>query len=427
MAEAALGTAPARAGRGGRLGRLPALVLGRLVEQASLGIGALFLAARLGPSAFAPVSVLFVVNSLAVTLSDYGIGLAALRCTPGTHVRAGVLRRMRVGNLAGAVLAAGAGLAAGGTAGTIVGLGGCVWWASGEAFVRKAAAINLGFAGEAAGGELAGAVVFGLVCAIAPGRHAVAIVGAAFVLKHALEAVAVRHWREVFSAAGCRPELGALWSTQGLALAAGNVDYLLVGAFFGARAFAVYTLGFRVAVALPSVLAYAAGRTAVADLGAAPTAAARGERYRAYVRPLFAAGVLGGLGAAATGLVLPAVLGPGWGGLTPTIAVLALAMPWRMVVGQAGALMVAVHSSARLARWEVARLAAFALLLAGGAAAGFGGFVVAASLGWIVLTTAQHWAAARVAEIEPWGSLRVLALAAVPLCVALGATLGTWP
>src|SRR5262245_36353729 len=119
--------------------RLSALVLGRLVEQMVLGAAALVLAAALGPDDFAPVSVLFVVSSVAVTLSHYGIGIAALRCAPGSHVSIGAFTKMRLANASIAVIGAVVGVALGGTLGTIVAASGVVWWASSEAFVRKGA------------------------------------------------------------------------------------------------------------------------------------------------------------------------------------------------------------------------------------------------------------------------------------------------
>ena len=85
---------------GGAGRRLPILLASRVIEQCVLGGASLLLAARLGLDGFAPVSALLVVNSAAVTLSDYGIGLAALRCPPGETVALRSLQRMRLVNLA---------------------------------------------------------------------------------------------------------------------------------------------------------------------------------------------------------------------------------------------------------------------------------------------------------------------------------------
>src|SRR5690606_1743537 len=56
-----------------------ALTLGRVMEQGLLGLAMLLLAARLGVRDFAPVSVLFVVNSLSATLADHGVAYSVLR------------------------------------------------------------------------------------------------------------------------------------------------------------------------------------------------------------------------------------------------------------------------------------------------------------------------------------------------------------
>ena len=301
---------------GGAGRRLPILLASRVIEQCVLGGAALLLAARLGLDAFAPVSALLVVNSAAVTLSDYGIGLAALRCPPGHRVALRSLQRMRLVNLA--ILAAGvvAGIAAGGTVGVLVAASAAIWCVSAEAFVRKAAAIANGHGRESAVAELMGSAVFALpVLALATGSRALAVVGAALVLKHVVEAVVAHSGRSVFGPDGAVPRLRSLCSTQVLAYGLGNIDYVIVAVVLGASAFSVYSLAYRVAVAVPSVVAYVATRTAVADLSSAAHQAERQARYSRYVQPLFLIGVASAVLAAAIGLVLPSLLGNGWDAL----------------------------------------------------------------------------------------------------------------
>jgi O-antigen/teichoic acid export membrane protein len=395
-------------GHAGR--RLPALLTSRVVEQCVLGGASLLLAARLGLDAFAPVSALLVVNSAAVTLSDYGIGLAALRCAPGERVALRSLHRMRLANLALLVLGVAVGFAVGGDVGTLIAASGAIWCASAEAFVRKAASIASGHGRQAAAAELMGSVVFAVpVVAIATGSRALAVVGAALVLKHVVELAVARGGRTMFAADGVKPALRSLCTTQVLAYGLGNIDYVIVAAVLGAAAFSVYTLAYRVAVAVPSVVAYVATRTAVSDFSTARHDEERQARYSRYVRPLFAIGVGSAIVAAGIGVVLPSVLGAQWDAVAPAIAVLAFAAPWRMIAGQAGALAIADGAEGRLVRWELARLAVFAVLFSAAAMAGFGVFLATVTAGWIVGVTVLHRLATRRAGLHEWGALVPLA------------------
>lgn len=405
--------------------RLPALLASRVVEQTVLGGASLLLAARLGLDAFAPVSALLVVNSAAVTLSDYGIGLAALRCAAGERVAQSSLRRMRLVNFAIMVAAVVAGIATGGTVGTLVGASGMIWWVSAEAFVRKAAAIASGHGRQAAAAELLGSAAFAVpVLAFATGSRALAVVGAALVLKHAVEVAITRSGRERFGPEGVVPRLRSLCSSQVLAYGLGNIDYVLVAVFLGATAFSVYSLAYRIAVAVPSVVAYVATRTAVSDFSTAADDAERQARYSRYVRPLFVIGVISAVCAAGVGIVLPSVLGSRWDAVVPAIAVLAFAAPWRMIAGQAGAVAIADGAEARLVRWELARLAVFAVCFAVAAAMGFGVFLATVTAGWIVGVTVLHRLATRQAGLREWRALVPLSVLATVGAAAVAVIAG---
>lgn len=385
--------------------RLPVLLASRVAEQAVLGGAAILLAARLGTEGFAPVAIVLVVASAAVALADYGVGLAVLRRAPGERIALGARRWMRILNalVLGAALVAG--IAVGGTTGVVLVAGGAVWATTAEAFVAKAAVINAGDGHRAALAESVAVAVFAVVVVgFAHGAVAVAVVGGALVAKQLLEVVIARP-ADVFAVDGSHPELGSLWGTQASAFAVANVDYLLVGVMLGPVAFSIYTIGYRVAVALPSVLAYVATRTAIADLGAASTTAEREARLTRYVRPLFGLGVVGAFMAAVAALVLPLLLGSEWADVRPTVIVLAIAVPWRMIFGQAGALALVARRARALVGWQLAQLAMFTIVLGAAASIGYGVFVGAVAGAWIITVFFVERAATRAAGVMGWRAL----------------------
>jgi O-antigen/teichoic acid export membrane protein len=393
-----------------------------------LGGAALLLAARLGLDAFAPVSALLVVNSAAVTLSDYGVGLAVLRCPPGQQVARRSVRSMRLVNVLVVLVGVAVGVAIGSTAGTLVLASAAIWAVSAEAFVRKAAALAAGHGRNCAVAELLGSAAFAVpVLAFATGGQALAVVGVALVLKHAIEAVVARAGRQQFGPDGVTPRLRTLCSSQVLGYALGNIDYVIVAVVLGATAFSIYSLAYRVAVAVPSVVAYVANRTAVADLSTAGGSAERQDRYSRYVRPLFLIGSASAVVAIGIGAVLPALLGSAWNAVAPTIAVLALAAPWRMIAGQAGALAIADGSERHLVRWELSRLALFAATFTVAAVAGFAVFVAVVTCGWILGVTWLHQRATRRGGLREWRALVPLAGVACCLATAVAALTAVTP
>ncbi|MEX1006544.1 MAG: oligosaccharide flippase family protein [Acidimicrobiia bacterium] len=404
--------------------RFPALLVSRVVEQCALGGVSLLLAARLGTLAFAPIGVLFVVNSAAVTLSDFGVGLAALRCPVQLHVATAVRRRMRLLN--GVVLVVGVlvGSAVAGDTGLLIAASAAIWWSSSEAFVEKASAINRGRGARAASAELVGSVCFaGLAVAFAHGSLALAVIGGGLVTKHVLEALIARSHEDVFARDGVAGEIGALWVTQALAFAIANVDYLLVAIMLGPSAFSVYSIAYRLAVGVPATVAYVASRTAVAELASVDDAAARELRYGRYVRPLFVLGAAAGLAVAVCAPVLANLLGQQWAQVGPTAAVLAIALPWRMIAGQAGALAITGGNTRRLVGWELERLLGFSVAYSIAAWFGFSAFVASVSIAWIVGITLLRRTAERTDGIAAptW-----LERAAVLACVLAVAATALW-
>ena len=295
--------------------RFPALARRAAVaEQCALGGVSLLLAARLGTVAFAPIGVLFVVNSAAVTLSDFGVGIAALRCPAHQHIASSARRRMRLLNATVLVAGALAGMAVVGDTGVLIAASAAIWWSSSEAFVEKASAINRGRGTRAATAEVIGSVCFaGLAVVFADGTVALAVIGAGLVTKHVLEALIARSHEDVFAREGVTDEIGALWVTQALAFAIANVDYLLVGITLGPSVFSVYSIAFRLAVGVPATVAYVASRTAVAEMASVDGRLAREQQYGRYVKPLFVLGAAAGLAVAVSAPVLASLLGQAMG------------------------------------------------------------------------------------------------------------------
>jgi O-antigen/teichoic acid export membrane protein len=223
------------------------------------------------------------------------------------------------------------------------------------------------------------------------------------------------------------PQLRALCSSQVLAYALGNVDYVIVAIVLGATAFSIYSLAYRVAVAVPSVVAYVATRTAVSDFSTAADPDEQQARYSKYLRPLFVIGVVSAGAAIGIGVALPGLLGSSWDAIAPTIAVLALAAPWRMIAGQAGALAIAGGSERHLVRWELTRLALFTVAFTAAAAAGFTVFVAVVTCAWILGVTWLHELATRRHGLRPWRALVPLAAAACILAVTVAALTGVTP
>ncbi len=409
---------PRRAGR-----RFRILLLSRIVEQCALGAASVLLAAYLGPQAFAPLAVIFIVNSGSVTLSDFGVGLAALRCQPEAHVGAGVRRRMRLINSVILVTGVLLGMAVRGDAGVILGAGAAIWFASAEAFVQKASAINRGRGRRAAISEFAGVAVFVAVAAggVLAGEALLGL-ALAFIVKHMTEALISRHANDVFSSDGAVNDLGSLWVSQALAYAIANIDYAVVGIVLGASALSIYTIAYRVVVGGPAMIAYVASRTAVADLSASDPDT-RQERYHSYVRPLFRTGAVAGVLACVAAPLLALILGSGWAGVIPTVVVLSVSLPWRMIAGQAGSLAVAVGKVRDLVRWELSRLVVFGVAYVAAALVGYGAFVVTVSVVWIIGITTLQDAAERAARLISPLRLRRWAVGASVVALLAGCAL----
>ena len=361
------------------LGRSSTLAVSRLVDQAVLGLASLLLAWRLGVVGFVPISATLVVNSFSVVGSDFGLGTELLRTEAGTLSRRAV-RGMRLVNVAVVLAAALVGALLQPTAREVVIGGGLIWACSAEAFVRKSALIRLGHARRAAIGELAGTAVLAvavLTVLIDP-RAPVPVVVAGLVGKHLVEAWVNRGWDDVYSGDGAvRWDLW-LWSNGILNFAISNVDFVLIAWLVSGEAFAVYSVGFRVAASLVAQLSYVVNRISLVDFGEAHRRRSLCDTYRRRRNQMLRFGVVAG---ALTAVGAPALLllGDQWRDAVGVVLVLACVVPWRMCAGLGLNVVVAADGAKRVAAWEARRLAVATAVLVIGARFGLGSFTFSAA------------------------------------------------
>jgi O-antigen/teichoic acid export membrane protein len=393
------------------------LLVGRLAEQGALGMSMLVLASRLDVGTFGTVSLLFVVNTLGVTLGHWGLGQAVLRLPSDEFLSIRLLHRCRFVNLAIAVVGTTAGIVLGGGIGVACATSTWVWALAGEAFLRKAQALHDHAVVPAACAEVSGALVLFLGVVLTPSSSAILGVGLALSLQHLVQLP----WLRVRQSRVFRPDVESPWpmdllATQGLAFSTANVDYLVAGTILGPTALGLYSLAYRVGNIPQAQIANVATRLALVDLGAGEPDKIS-ERYERYTNRL----VLMGVAAMIVTIVaspLLVLLGEQWSESIPVLVVVAVAIPWRMVIGTAGALAMTTGATNRLVRWEVTRLALTIACLSAAAFAGFAWFVVATTVTSIWSSAALHLVAARAFGVHPPTWLKPLA--ALTTLAALG-------
>ena len=417
VGAAAVGDVPPVAEVGGAP-RARFLLAARIAEQAALGLGTFVLAGVLGPEGFAPVAALTVLNFFVVVTSDFGLGLAVMRHPAHRTVSWRPLRLLRLANLGLTVLGVLAGVAIGGELGLTVGIVALMWSTSAEGFVRKSAALRLLRERNVALAEILGsAILLGLFLVVIPYPDAaLAITGAAFIAKQVVEAVVTRGWRPLFSHDGDEVHTFAIWGSQVLSFASKNVDYLIVGLVFSPAAFGLYSLGWRAANVAPAQISRIVIR--VSMVGFARDEGGRQELYDRYNRSTFGIGLAAGLLTAVGAFLLPLVLDE-WGSATMVIVIMALAVPFRMVLGVAVSLAMGVGSSRRLLVFEVARLVASFVIIGGAALLGFGALVAAVTIISIVVAEVYNRDFTRVAGLRPVRYLLPAAVVASLVAMAL--------
>ena len=163
------------------------------------------------------------------------------------------------------------------------------------------------------------------------------------------------------SGAGAAPaRSGAEWLGQVLTYAVANVDYLVVGLVLTPAQLSTYVLAFRMASALPALVANPITNAAFVELADASATQWPEARSRVCVG-LVASGLVGGGLVLLMAPLLPIILGPSWSGTGWLVAVLAPAVPFRMLLGTAVASVITLGDARRVVRWELIRLAAVGL------------------------------------------------------------------
>jgi O-antigen/teichoic acid export membrane protein len=399
------------------------LVTSRVVDQAALGLASLVLARALGPDGFAPVAALFVVYSLGLQISDFGVGFAVYRSAPGHRVARRSLSRVRAVDLGIAVVLLVAGAIVGGDVGVVLAVAGPVWLLSAEVYVRKAGVLKQGNASRVAVAELVGAAVFlaGSVVLVAVDAP-VAVVGLLFVAKLLVELVIVRGWHEAFAADGEPAQSGAEWLGQVMTYLVANVDYLLVALLLGPEDLSIYVIAFRFASAVPAFLAGPITQTSFIEYAAAD---ADGHQ-RIYARLLSRIVRLGGAGVVVlivAAPLLPLVLGSAWDDVAPVLVVLAVAVPWRLLLGTTVALAITSGRARAVVMWETGRLVVMAAAVAVASIGGLTWVAVAVSTGTIVSIGLEHLGAAAVARLRVPGWFVPVTGAAAVAATAFGAVM----
>lgn len=396
------------------------LLASRVLEQGILGLGALALARAAGVDAFAPLSVVLIVNSLAVTLADLGLGTDVLRLGPGQTAALHRLHRVRITNLGLAVVGLAAAAVLSGSSADVAFATALIWPAAAEAYVRKSGALRQHAVRSVVLSEVVGsfALALGILAACAHPTSAMELLTAGLVAKSVLEAALARAWQSCFSTTGVPGDQLALWLAQVAAYAITNVDFLIVGVFLGGRAFSVYALAFRLSGALPSQLAYVAGRTASVDLASRPDD--QQAVYLRYLRPLFVSGALAMLLTALAAPLVPWVLGDDWSAITWVLVVLSVGVPWRMVLGVGGTLLIVARRSDLLLRTELCHLVLFAAaLVLAAAGVGYGAAVGVVAAASVLAVLAYHRVATGIAGIRWWSPLVPLAVVSMLLIAGL--------
>jgi PST family polysaccharide transporter len=401
-----------------------ALTASRIADQVALGVGSLLLARELGPTAFAPMAVLFVVNSLAAQVSDFGVGFAVLRLAPGHTLARSSLRRTRQAN--GAILAAGlvVALVVQGHVGITLAASVVVWMLSAESYIRKAAALKTGSPRNVATAEMAGAAVFLVGSATAALLElGIGWLAALFVVKWLVELVVVRDWAGTFTFDGARASSWHEWAGQMVTYAAGNVDFLIIGVFLSPAELSAYVVAFRLASVAPALLSGPITHDGFVEFSSAVGPDERSAHYEHAVRRAALLGAVGTVAVLAAAPIVPLLLGSDWGQASGLMAVLSFAVPWRMLVGITVALAVTAGEARLVVRWELMRLAALVAALLVAAQFGVVACAAAVAVTATIAISFEHRAAVRCAHLVAprWllGAACVASVAAVAVAAAV--------
>lgn len=393
--------ARSEAGPGRRVQPIRLLVVSRVAEQATLGVASLLLARWLGPDAFVPVAVLFILNSLAIQVSDLGLGFGVLRSPSDRPLARVLFTRVRIVDGSVAVVGLVVGGVLGGDVGAVVAIGSVIWYLSAESYVRKTVALKRGRVRRLVVAEIVGTAVFAVFVAAAyfDLDRAVVLVGLGLLAKLATEALLLRDWRSMFVTEGATRGSTGEWLGQVMTYVIANVDYLLIGLLMSPEDLSRYVIAFRVASAAPALLASPLTQAAFIEM-ADTDPVHRQESYDGLVRRIAA---LGGLGVAVVAAGAPVVgwfLGSSWAGVGALMVILAWAIPWRLLLGPSVAMAVTAGKAWRVVAWESGRLVAVATAVVIGAQ--FGLVQVAAAMAGttILALTIEHVLSTRTVDVD---------------------------
>lgn len=401
------------------------LTISRIVDQAALGLASLLLARVLGPDAFAPVAVLFIVNSFAVQISDFGVGFAIYRSAPGVPISLHSLERLRAVNAAVAVTALVIGAVLHDTDGAVVAAGGVIWLLSSEAYVRKAGALKQRATGEVVRVEIVSAATFLVLAGLVAATGADPVWAAVpFVVKHLIESIGVRSWRPAFAVDGTPARSGPEWLGQVMTYLVANVDYVLIGWLLGPELLSLYVIAFRFASSIPAFLANPITQTAFLDFSEAP-AGRRQPTYDRLVDRVALLGTIGAVGMMVAAPVLPWILGSEWSQTAPLLALLAVAVPWRLLLGTTVALAITAGGARLVVVWEGTRLVVMALLVVLATRGGLSTTAAIVSFGSVALLAGEHLLACRLADLRPPRWLGVASAVVAVVLVGVAAAVAT--
>lgn len=365
-------------------------VLSRAVDQLVLGGATLWLGVQMTPTEAAPFLTLLILYALGGQLGDGGLSFAILRTPPTERLR----RRDAMARVGVALLGAGAatavGLMIGGSGGLVVAAGGWVWMATALAFVGRADLHRRSRTDRLAVAEAGSAVMAAIaILALIRSPDDLALFAAILVGKGALEFGVQGARIEALARDGAPVRAGLEWLGQAATYAVANVDYLLIGVLLTPADLAVYAVAFRLASGPSSVIA--APLTRSAFVGFAGPSDGRG-RAVARLHRMVAVGGLAGVAAVAVGaLALRFVLGEDWSATAALAVVLAVALPWRLVLGPTVALAITAGRADRVVAWELRRLVLVAASVGVGAlVAGLAGAAIGATSATIVGVAAAH-------------------------------------
>ncbi len=401
------------------------LVLGRVLDQGSLGMATLLLARWLPLPEFALVSVLLIVNSVAVTLADLGVGYAVLATKGDSSLDVGRLHRVRGFNAGLVVCGLAGGVALGGTSGGLLAASTLVWAAAGESYVRGAGALRVGnVRGLVKGQALGAAALLVTLAMVQPGRG-LGVLAFGLVAKQLSEAAFARGWNSAFSVGGDRVFASSIFVSQAAALILANVDFIVAAAVLGRDSYAIYLVAFRFVQIPVTLLANVLSRTAIVNLTNLEVDQRQALMDRNFAR-LFAGGAIAGVGLTLAGPALASVLGPSYDSLPKVIALLAVSIPWRMVAGQAGALFIVQGRAGSLAAAFVPRLlVAVGAMAVGASLGGMRGLLIGTNVCVVLTTTGLLLWSSRIAGLRTRPALPALALGSITL-TGLVAAGGSW-